>query len=323
MKAILLTAPNSWELKEIEKPKPKNGQVLVKMAFTPINPSDLAFLTGNYGLKKPFPVVPGLEGSGIVVEAGSGFMAKRLLNKQVACTASNSGDGTWAEYMLTDATKCIPLSKNVSLEQGSMLFVNPLTALSFVKKARKAKSELIVLSAAGSALAQMVAYHARKANIKILGIVRKESQKESLNGFSKVLNSESDNFLEELKLYSKNFKNVIFFDAISGGSMPYQILNTLPDFTKMVIYGRLDQTPSDFIPQNLLFKEQSVEGYWLAKESQRKSLFETLIDVRAVQSMLKQGFETQINQKIKLEAINKGLESYSKNMSAGKVLLEF
>jgi NADPH:quinone reductase len=71
--AIVLHGPENFKLENLALPKLRKGEVLVKMAFAPINPSDLAFLTGNYGLKKPFPVVPGLEGSGTVVASGGGF----------------------------------------------------------------------------------------------------------------------------------------------------------------------------------------------------------------------------------------------------------
>ncbi len=52
------------------------GDVLVRMAASPINPSDLAFLAGDYAIKKPFPVVPGLERSGMVVDAGRGLIPR-------------------------------------------------------------------------------------------------------------------------------------------------------------------------------------------------------------------------------------------------------
>jgi NADPH:quinone reductase-like Zn-dependent oxidoreductase len=324
MKAIILKGPNDWELAEIPKPVPAKGQVLVKMAFAPINPSDLAFLTGNYGLKKAFPVVPGLEGSGVVVESGGGFMANRLLNKNVACTAPNTGNGTWAEYMLTDVNKCMDLSKNVSLEQGSMLFVNPLTALSFAKKAKKMKADLIVFSAAGSALGHMVTHFANEIDIPVFGLIRKENLKDETlkKGFTKVFCTENSEYLKELNLASKSYKKVIFFDAVGGGSIPYQILNALPDNTRMVIYGRLDQNPSDFSPQNILFKQNTVEGYWLSKEAQKKSIVEVILDVRKIQKMLSKGFETQVQKKVKLAELQTGLETYVKGMSAGKVLID-
>lgn len=96
MKALVLHGPNDLRFEEL--PKPENlqkGQVLVKMAYAPINPSDLAFLTGNYGIKKEYPVVPGLEGSGTVVSSGGGLYANYLKGKNVACVAGNQ-HGTWA-----------------------------------------------------------------------------------------------------------------------------------------------------------------------------------------------------------------------------------
>ena len=251
-------------------------------------------------------------------------MANRLLNKNVACTAPNTGNGTWAEYMLTDANKCMDLSKYVSLEQGSMLFVNPLTALSFAKKVKKMKADLIVFSAAGSALGQMVTHFANEINVPVFGLIRKEKLKEDSlkKGFAKVFCTENDDYLKELNSVVKPFKKVIFFDAVGGGSIPYQILNALPDNTRMVIYGRLDQTPSDFSPQNILFKQNTIEGYWLSKEAQKKSIVEVILDVKKIQKMLSKGFETQIQKKVKLSEFQTGLETYVKGMSAGKVLID-
>lgn len=99
------------------------------MAAAPINPSDLGSLSGlGYRGKRQFPFTPGLEGSRTVVEAGEGFMPRLLNGRRVACSALLTGDGTWAEYMVTSAQLCFPLNKDVSLEQGSMLLVNPLNA---------------------------------------------------------------------------------------------------------------------------------------------------------------------------------------------------
>jgi NADPH:quinone reductase len=52
---------------QVPVPRPGSGQVLVRMAASPINPSDLGFIRGSYGFQRPFPVVPGFEGSGVVV----------------------------------------------------------------------------------------------------------------------------------------------------------------------------------------------------------------------------------------------------------------
>jgi NADPH:quinone reductase-like Zn-dependent oxidoreductase len=40
-------------------PRPGPGQVLVRIAAAPCNPSDLVFMQGFYGVKKALPAVPG------------------------------------------------------------------------------------------------------------------------------------------------------------------------------------------------------------------------------------------------------------------------
>ena len=60
-------------LKTVPIRKPAPNEVLVKVRASPINPSDLGFIHGVYGVRRPsiFPVVPGLEGTGTVTEVGS------------------------------------------------------------------------------------------------------------------------------------------------------------------------------------------------------------------------------------------------------------
>ena len=325
MKALHLTAPEKLELVEIPIPKLKKGEVLIKMAFSPINPSDLAFLTGNYGIKKPMPVVPGLEGSGVVIENGGGFYGKMLLNKNVACVASPKYDGTWAEYMVTEATKCIALKKNVALEQGSMFFVNPLTAISFIEICKKQKFNCIVMSAAGSALAKMVLHLSKKEGIPFVGLVRKNEQVIELEsiGAEKGINITDSDFENKIKESVKNKGKILYLDCVGGGSLPYKILNCLPDSSKMLIYGRMDQLEKpDFQPQDLLFHHYSIEGFWLSKKAESQSFIETFLNTRKVNNMLADGFETKIVNKFGLENFEKAIYGYYNNMSAGKVLFE-
>lgn len=61
MHAIQLDKPNGiLTLREIPMPHPKAGQVLIRMAAAPINPSDLGALSGmSYSGQRPFPFTPG------------------------------------------------------------------------------------------------------------------------------------------------------------------------------------------------------------------------------------------------------------------------
>src|SRR5215472_16136025 len=82
--------PGSLTVAEVPVPQPGPGEVLVRVAASPVNPSDLMFITGNYGFKKPLPATPGFEGSGTVVETGSGLMARFMKGRRVACVAADA-----------------------------------------------------------------------------------------------------------------------------------------------------------------------------------------------------------------------------------------
>ena len=162
MRAVQLKAydgkPGSLTVAEVPVQRPGPGEVLVKVFASPVNPSDLAFITGNYGIKKALPATPGFEGSGTVVATGSGMMARVMTGRRVACAAADpkSTGGMWAGYIVTSAQFCVPLSKRVDLEQGATMLVNPLTAWALVGEARRGRHRAIVQTAAASALGRMV-----------------------------------------------------------------------------------------------------------------------------------------------------------------------
>lgn len=152
MQAVLLEKRDGpLTIGKIPVPRPGPGEVLVHMAASPINPSDLGFIKGSYGYQKPFPIVPGFEGSGTVVAAGRGLLPHLWIGRRVACAVSATG-GTWAQYLVTRAMHCIPLSKHLSLEQGTMMVVNPMSALAFFDMVKDGKHAAIVNPAAASAL---------------------------------------------------------------------------------------------------------------------------------------------------------------------------
>src|SRR5690349_16788102 len=218
MHAVQLDQPNGiLTLREIPTPRPQAGQVLIRMAAAPMNPSDLGALSGmSYRGKRQFPFTPGLEGSGTVIEAGNGTMPRLLNGRGVACSALLTGNGTWAEYMVTSAQLCIPLNRNVSLEQGSMLVVNPLSALAIFDIAQRGKHRAIVSTAAASSLGGMILRLGKKRNIPIIHVVRRQTQVDSVRklGGEYILNSSDADFVEQLRTMAHKLRATLLLDAI-------------------------------------------------------------------------------------------------------------
>ena len=62
---------NVLQVRDVEPPQPKAGELLVRMLFSPVNPSDLMTVRGVYGKQPKLPGTPGYEGVGVVEASGA------------------------------------------------------------------------------------------------------------------------------------------------------------------------------------------------------------------------------------------------------------
>jgi NADPH2:quinone reductase len=328
MRAVLLRSydgkPESLTIGELPVPQPGPGEVLIHVAASPINPSDLAFLVGRYGFKKPLPAVPGFEGSGTVVATGSGTMARFLSGKRVACTVADPKipGGMWAEYVVTSANLCIPLARNITMDQGAMMLVNPLSAWAMVDEARKAGHKAIVQTAAASALGKMVFRLGRRYRMPVINIVRRAEQVELLKGIGAehVLDSSSDVFDSQLRKLCNELSATVGLDAVAG-ELTGRVLKAQPKGSRMFVYGALSLKGCDVDPGSLIFEGKVVAGFWISAWLARKGLVEKIRVARKVQQLLGDELRSDIQAATPLSQAVQAIEQYMKDMTAGKVLL--
>src|SRR5262245_13164150 len=112
---------------DVPAPEPRRGEVLVRMLASPINPSDLMYIAGGYGIKPRLPATPGFEGVGVVEASGGGVLGWLRKGKRVAVISDRNGN--WAEYTVTKARQVVPVPDDLSDEPAATFFVNPATAV--------------------------------------------------------------------------------------------------------------------------------------------------------------------------------------------------
>ena len=273
------------ELKETSYSAPTGNKVLVQMEAAPINPSDLALITGAADLEnaeysagkfvadmpEPFfsaqkgrhglslPV--GNEGAGTVIAAGEGEAAQALIGQRVACLPGSA----YSEYCFAEATMCLPLG-NVSSEDGASSFVNPLTALGFAETARMEGQNAIIHTAAASNLGQMLVKICKEDNIALVNIVRKAEHVDLLSnlGATHIVNSSDEDFADQLRKAIESTGAYLGFDPIGGGqavdncfrAMEQVAVANMDEYSrygsnqkkKMYIYGRLDMSSTILTP---------------------------------------------------------------------------
>lgn len=309
-----------FQVADVPVPALKEGDVLVKVECSPINPSNLSQLQGHYGNfgQMPLPQATGGEGSGVVVAAGAGTYAQSLVGARVGTVAQPAG--MWAEYVAVAASSCIPLTPETTFEDGASCFVNPLTVVAFVEIAVAAGVKAIVHTAAASALGKMLVRHAAEYGIQVVGVVRRPEQVATLKavGAVHVVDTSVDGWEAALGAITAELGATIGFDAV-GGATAGAVLSAMPANSELFVYGGLSgEGVSGVSPRDLIFLNKKVSGFWLVKYlGQRGAGMAEMVG--KVAKALTTTFQTKIRVSYGLEDAAAAFQDYHQNMSNDKV----
>lgn len=136
MRAMLYSrfgpAADVLELATIDTPTPSAGEVLVRLAYSGVNPSDSKARAGSRpGVTKPAfdQIIPHSDGSGMIEAVGEGVDQSRIGQKVWIYNGQwQRAFGTAAEYIALPENQAIALPDNISLEVGATLGIPGLTA---------------------------------------------------------------------------------------------------------------------------------------------------------------------------------------------------
>jgi L-iditol 2-dehydrogenase len=146
MKALVLEAPEKMEIREVEKPKIDKDELLIKLGYCGICTLEVRLYRGDMEIY--YPIIPGHEASGIVVEKGWQVLsaiepgtkvALDLVTRCNECYYCRSGKsnmcenrfkkgnrvlGGFAEYISVKATQVFPLPDSITLAEAA--FAEPI-----------------------------------------------------------------------------------------------------------------------------------------------------------------------------------------------------
>ncbi len=319
--AIVLHAYNldGWRVEEYDLPPLKPEDVLLRVTAAPLNPSDVAFLQGMYGIRKPLPTIPGFEGGGQVIAVGEKLNAADWIGRRAACLATGT-IGTYTEYLVTHSSVVLPVTDDISDDAASMMLVNPLTAWALIDMAAAAGVKAVIQTAAASALGKMLRRFGESRGIAVINIVRRAAQVESLTaeGAAHVLDSSSETFDGDLRGMASGLGARMAFDAV-GGSLTDRILRAMPNGSRIVVYGGLEGSPVSVGVDQFIFRDKQVQGFWLSSWMPQNPV-KVAAAWAAIQAQ-SDAFRSEVRARFSLDRFDDALRLYTAQMSGGKVLI--
>jgi NADPH:quinone reductase-like Zn-dependent oxidoreductase len=307
---------------DVPAPQPARGEVLVRMLASPINPSDLMYVGGKYGLTPKLPATPGFEGVGVVERSGGGVLGWLRKGKRVAVI--NDRVGNWAEYTVTKARQVVPVPDDIPDEQAATFFVNPATALVMIQDVlRVPRGAWLLQSAAGGELGKMVIRLGKKHGFRTLNVVRRREQAEELKALgADAVVVESDGPLPEqtAKVAPEGIRYAL--DPV-GGKTGSEVIASLTPGGRCLLYGSLSDEPVSFHPRQAIGSSIRVEGFWLAAWAKQQGALTMLRLFRRVRAMMREGvLQTHVAATYPLEEVRKAVEHAAAPGKGGKVLLK-
>lgn len=229
MKAIICTkygSPDVLQIQEVDKPTPKNNEVLIRIISTAVNSGDTrvrGFAVKGFmkilmrlalGFSKPRKPVLGTVYSGIIEDVGSKVFKFKKGYKVFGMTGFNFG--TYAEYITIKEKGNISLMPvNATFDEAVSLIFGGQTAVYFIKKGKlseKSSSKVLIIGATGSvgsAAIQIAQYYG--ADVTAVCSSEGKSLVENL-GASKIILYDKEDFRKQTIQYD------FIFDAVGKTS---------------------------------------------------------------------------------------------------------
>lgn len=203
-----------------------------------------------------------------------------------------------------------------------MSMINPLTASAFLEIAKDGEHKAIVFTAAASALGQMVNRLFQSEGVQVINIVRRDAQVELLKeqGATIVLNSSEANFDQQLHDACHQADAHLAFDAVAG-SMTLQLLDALPEHSKVTVYSCLSYEAAQAGADHLIFEDKAVDGFWMGPWINNMNLVEILMLWRRAQKLMETELKSEIRAQYPLQEAQKAVQEYLNQMTGGKILL--
>jgi NADPH:quinone reductase len=183
MRAVVVDAPGGPEvlqIREVPRPEPRDGQVLIQVKAFGLNRSELHFRSGA-AYSGSFPRVPGIEATGVVVEAPGGEFPP---DTQVAAMMGGMGrefDGGYAEYVVVPAASVVPFVSDLPWDVlGAVPEMLQTAAGSLRVGLQAVDGQTVLVRGGSSSVGLAVATLAHGRGMTVLSTTRSDARRELL-----------------------------------------------------------------------------------------------------------------------------------------------
>ena len=322
MKAVVVTE-EGVRVQNVETPKPKENEVLVKVFACGLNRADLVVADGGaHGASGGPGTIVGMEFSGEIIELGSN-VKNYSIGDRVMC----SGTSAWAEYAIADHGRVIKIPNNNMNYIKASTYPIALATMhnAIITAGNFAKGQSVLIQGASSGVGLMGLQISKYLGAKIvIGTSTKPDKFEKLKSFGAdfVLNSKDPDWVDQVLSATDNKGVDLIIDQLSGYTVNQNMMATKVK-GKIVNVGRLAGGITEFNCDLHALRRINYEGVTFRTRS--------IQEIRDVYSNMWNDFEKivvsgelslPIEKVFDFNDVGKALDYMRENQHFGKLVLK-
>ena len=324
MRAVIFEKPDgqkkSTVIKNVEIPVAGPKQVLIKVVFAGLNYADLMMRTGIYPHPKGYPLVAGLELSGIVDSVG-------LLVNDISVgdrvVAFSEDAGAFAEYCAVLSQKVVKLPDEIDFDVGAAFFVQAMTAWNLLHTISKTqRNDIVMIHAIGGGVGLYLTQLTKSAGAQVIGTVGtagKESR--ALDFGADLVINRNDNDFIAVALEFTNGQGVDKIIDSTGASILDRSFEIIRPLGHVVSYGEAEGAPfsnlwEQLVKKSLTFTRMHLGHINFDSEDWIKGT------KNVVSKILDGSLKTPIEGTYELDNVNSMFSALESRKLAGKVILK-
>ncbi|WP_273565669.1 NAD(P)-dependent alcohol dehydrogenase [Maribacter halichondriae] len=240
MKAIVYTkygGPEVLQLKEVEKPVPKDNEVLIKMKATTVTSGDVRMRKPDpqimarlvAGIFRPKKKILGVDIAGVIEEVGKDVSLFKK-GDPIFGSVYGSNTGTYAEYACVPEDRVLAIKPaNVNFQEAAAIYFGGNTALYFLRKGNIRSGQKVLIYGASGSLGTYAVQLAKYFGTEVTGVCSTANlEMVKFLGADKVVDYTREDFTKNGETYD------VIFDTV--GKSPF--LGCVRSLKKKGVYLR-------------------------------------------------------------------------------------
>jgi len=271
MKAIQYRAYGDYQenrVVEVDRPRPKDGEVLVEMRAVGVNPLDNTFRSGHIYMSTPdnLPRIGGQTGVGVVVETRSADLKS---GDRVFVRGPGYGlvaDGTWREYVTAPANALAQVPADVDDDHAAAYLAGAgyLTGyLALTELARFKRGQTVLAPAIGSAVGMETVQIARRLGASLAistASTTEKAERAREDGYEHVIDLSKESLKDGVLRITEGKGVDAVVDGVSG-KLTGQALAALAFGGSVIVAGYAGGRQAEVDVTDIIWKGATIHGF--------------------------------------------------------------